>query len=127
MKMKGTDNFKKVIQKQLFIIAGKDELFAKSLLKNDKNIDDCITYILNQVKESGCNGFADDEIFNMAIHYYDEENINIGKPISGQVVVNQTSSNSKKIPVQEKPLEKKAKVVKMNQVNQISIFDIPGV
>ncbi|WP_313386973.1 PcfK-like family protein [Chishuiella sp.] len=125
--MKGTDNFKKVIQKQLFIIAGKDELFAKSLLKNDKNIDDCITYILNQVKESGCNGFADDEIFNMAIHYYDEENINIGKPISGQVVVNQTSSNSKKIPVQEKPLEKKAKVVKMNQVNQISIFDIPGV
>ncbi|WP_313374300.1 PcfK-like family protein [Chishuiella sp.] len=125
--MKGTDNFKKVIQKQLFIIAGKDELFAKSLLKENKNIDDCITYILNQVKESGCNGFADDEIFNMAIHYYDEENINIGKPISGQVVVNQTSSNSKKIPVQEKPLENKAKVVKMNQVNQISIFDIPGV
>lgn len=125
--MKGTDNFKKVIQKQLYIIAGKDELFAKSLLKDNKNIDDCITYILNQVKESGCNGFADDEIFNMAIHYYDEENINIGKPISGQVVVNQTSSNSKKIPVQEKPLENKAKVVKMNQVNQISIFDIPGV
>ena len=125
--MKGTDNFKKVIQKQLFIIAGKDELFAKSLLKENKNIDDCVTYILNQVKESGCNGFADDEIFNMAIHYYDEENINIGKPISGQVVVNQTSSSSKNLPVQEKPLEKKAKVVKMNQVNQISIFDIPGV
>lgn len=125
--MKGTDNFKKVIQKQLFIIAGKDELFAKSLLKENKNIDDCITFILNQVKESGYNGFADDEIFNMAIHYYDEENINIGKPISGQVVVNQTSSNSKKLPVQEKPLENKAKVVKMNQVNQISIFDIPGV
>lgn len=125
--MKGTDNFKNVIQKQLYIIAGKDKLFAKSLLKDDKNIDDCITYILNQVKESGCNGFADDEIFNMAIHYYDEENINIGKPISGQVVVNQTSSSSKNLPVQEKPLEKKAKVVKMNQVNQISIFDIPGV
>lgn len=125
--MKGTDNFKKVIQKQLFIIAGKDELFAKSLLKENKNIDDCVTYILNQVKASGCNGFADDEIFNMAIHYYDEENINIGKPISGQVVVNQTSSNSKKLPAQEKPLENKAKVVKMNQVNQISIFDIPGV
>jgi peptidyl-tRNA hydrolase len=40
------------------------------------------------VQKSGCNGFADDEIFGMAVHYYDEDNIEIGKPMNAHVVVN---------------------------------------
>jgi hypothetical protein len=68
--------------------ATTDELFAETLKNPLKNINDCVTYIMNTVKKSGCNGFADDEIFNMAIHYYDEQKIEVGKPISGTVVVN---------------------------------------
>jgi hypothetical protein len=30
-------------------------------------------------RKSSCNGFADDEIFRMAIHYYDEDTIEVGK------------------------------------------------
>lgn len=86
--MKSTDNFKKVISEKLSEMAANDQLFAESLQKPSKNIDDCITYILNLVKNSGCNGFMDDEIFGMAAHYYDEDNINIGKPINCNVVVN---------------------------------------
>ena len=37
-----------------------------------------------------CDGFEDDEIFGMATHYYDEEEIEVGKPINCQVVVNHT-------------------------------------
>lgn len=48
--MKGTENFKKVIKAYLDERAKKDELFAKSYAKEKKNIDDCITYILNYVK-----------------------------------------------------------------------------
>ncbi len=55
-----------------------------------KNIDDCCTFIINQVRQSGCNGFADEEIYSMALHYYDEEDIDIGKPVSCKVVVNHT-------------------------------------
>lgn len=55
-----------------------------------KNMDECITYILNEVQRSGCNGFNDDEIYSMAIHYYDEENIEVGNPINCRVVVNHT-------------------------------------
>ncbi|WP_435415887.1 PcfK-like family protein [Polaribacter aestuariivivens] len=86
--MKTTNNFKKVIQNHLEQLAIKDELFAETFKKKNKNIDDCITYILNQVKASGCSGFADDEIFGMAIHYYDEDDIKPGSKISGKVVVN---------------------------------------
>lgn len=47
-----------------------------------------MTYILNYVQKSGCNGFTDGEIFGQAVHYYDENEIEVGNPISCQVVVN---------------------------------------
>jgi predicted HNH restriction endonuclease len=77
--MKGTSNFKKTIEEHLKYRAFTDPLFAKTLEKENKNLDDCITYILTTVKNSGSNGFEDDEIFNMAIHYYDEDDIKITK------------------------------------------------
>ena len=88
--MKGTDQFKKTIKAYLDNRAATDALFAERYANPDKNIDDCITYILNEVKNSGRNGFADDEIYSMAIHYYDEKDIKVGKPINGKVVVNHT-------------------------------------
>lgn len=86
--MKGTEHFKKTIAEYLNQRAATDPLFAPNLAKEGKNIDDCITYILNQVKASGCNGFSDDEIYSMAVHYYDEDDIEVGKPINCQVAVN---------------------------------------
>ena len=86
--MKGTESFKDTIKYYLDKRAQEDELFAVSYAKEGKNIDDCITYILNQVKNSGCNGFADDEIYGMAVHYYDEDDIKVGKKFNATVVVN---------------------------------------
>lgn len=87
--MKATTHFKNAIQNYLEQRAQTDALFEWAYTtKENKSIDDCCTYILNQVKESGCNGFADDEIFGMAVHYWDEDNIDIGKPINCQIAVN---------------------------------------
>lgn len=86
--MKGTEHFKKTIAEYLNQRAATDPLFAPNLAKEGKNIDDCITYILNQVKASGCNGFSDEEIYSMAVHYYDEDDIKIGEKIECQVAVN---------------------------------------
>nr|DAX44828.1 MAG TPA: PcfK-like protein [Caudoviricetes sp.] len=88
--MKGTENFKRTIQEYLEERAKTDELFAKSYAKPNKSIDECITYILNEVQQSGCNGFEDNEIFGMAIHYYDEDNLDVGKKINCNIVVNHT-------------------------------------
>lgn len=86
--MKATDNFKIAIQNHLNQLAERDPLFSETLKKENKNIDDCVTYILNEVQKSGCNGFADEEIFGMAVHYYDEDDIKPGKKINAKVVVN---------------------------------------
>ncbi|MFK2642003.1 PcfK-like family protein [Bacteroides fragilis] len=86
--MKGTELFKAAIQNYLEYRAMTDYLFAPRYANPAKNIDDCIIYILNEVQKSGMNGFDDDEIYSMAMHYYDEDDIEIGKPISCNVMVN---------------------------------------
>ena len=45
--MKTTDHFKRTIQMFLEQRAAEDELFAKRYRNPAKNIDDCVTYILN--------------------------------------------------------------------------------
>lgn len=86
--MNSTAHFKRTIQAYLEQRASEDKLFAEAYRKEGKNIDDCVTYILNEVQRSGCNGFTDGEIYSMAVHYYDEDNIEVGNPISCQVTVN---------------------------------------
>lgn len=70
--------------------AVKDPLFAESLKKECKSIDECCDYIIGQVKDSGCCGFADGEILSMAKHYYDEDNLGKIKKEQCRVVVNHT-------------------------------------
>ena len=86
--MKATNHFTRTILTYLELRAESDTLFAESFAKENKNIDDCITYILNTVQKSGCNGFADEEIYSMAVHYYDEDDIKVGEKINAHVVVN---------------------------------------
>lgn len=88
--MKTTDEFKQTILKYLEERVANDELFAATYVKEGKNIDDCITYILNAVRQSNCNGFTDEEVYSMAVHYYDEDNVEVGKPVNCNVVVNHT-------------------------------------
>ena len=68
--------------------AEEDTLFAKKYRNPAKNMDECVTHILNYVQKSGCSGFTDGEIFGQAIHYYEENEIEVGKPMNCQVVVN---------------------------------------
>ncbi|MFR9541884.1 MAG: PcfK-like family protein [Rikenellaceae bacterium] len=88
--METTDHFKETIKQYLDQRAARDAEFAERYAKDGKNINDCCTYILNWVQKSGCNGFTDDEIFGQAVHYYDEDNIDIGNPVTCKVVVNHT-------------------------------------
>ena len=86
--MKGTEHFTRTIAEYLNQRAMTDPLFAPNLQKPNKSIEECITYILSEVQKSGCNGFDDDEIYSMAVHYYDEDDIEVGKAVNCQVMVN---------------------------------------
>lgn len=82
--MKGTDVFKETIKAYI-------ESHDVDVNRHpDKTLDKCVDYIFTQVKNSGCNGFTDDEIYGMALHYYDEPNEALGdiKHLTPNVVVN---------------------------------------
>lgn len=88
--MKATEHFKQTIKAYLDERAKNDELFAVSYAKENKNMDDCVTFILNQVKRSKCMGLTDEEVYSLAVHFFDEEDIEIGNPIACNVIVNHT-------------------------------------
>ena len=68
--MKGTEHFKEIIKNYLDERAKEDELFRAKYETTTRTIDDVVTYILNEVKKSGCCGFSDMEVFSMAVHVY---------------------------------------------------------
>ena len=89
--LKASTPFERTIQSYLENYASQDEAFKERYNNPDKNIVECCNYIMNQVKKSGCNGFADEEIYKMARDYYvDEISKDDKKAISGTVVVNHT-------------------------------------
>lgn len=88
--MNGTKQFKEIIKNYLEERAKNDEMFAKSYGKPNKSLDGCINYIFQEVEKSGCCGFADEEIFGMAVHYFDEDNLEDIKEVNCKVVVNHT-------------------------------------
>lgn len=91
---KVTDYFKLTIQNYLESRAQTDELFAPRYANPKKNIDDCVSYILSTVYEmfKGENfaGMTDPEVYSLALHYYDEDDIKVGKCPFTKVVVNHT-------------------------------------
>ena len=139
--MKGTEHFTRTIAEYLNQRAATDPLFAPNLMKPHKNIEECVTYILNEVQKSGCNGFDDDEIYSMAVHYYDEDNIEIGKPINCQVAVNhvvelteEEKAEARQEAIKQYQREELAKIQKRNErpkkvqtqapQQQTSLFDL---
>ena len=130
--MQATDNFTQAIQSHLTKVAEGDPLFATTFQKPNKNIKDCCTYIMNEVKKSGCNGLEDEEVYAMAIHYYDEDDIKPGAPVNCKVVVNQKVEGAKhkmaaaiknrKHAPDVKKADKKVAPVDKDLINQISLF-----
>jgi hypothetical protein len=97
------NHFKIVLEKYLTDLAQRDALFAQNFKKENKKIDDCATFVCNQAfalakersemlgkdnQESGF-GMSDEDVYALAIHYYDEDTIDVGSKISCGVIVNQ--------------------------------------
>lgn len=137
---RGTRAFNDTIKAYLEKRADNDALFAIRFANPSKSVEDCVTYIINQVQKSGCNGFADDEIFGMAVHYYEENEIEVGKPINCQVVVNHTVElteeekeqahqdainrlRDEQMAKMRRPSQSKKATEKKSQVEQPSLFD----
>lgn len=91
--MNKQNTFKEVIKSHLDERARTDELFAKAYAKSGKNLDECCSYIMGEAKKRGSAvAMTDDEVFGMAVHYYDEDNLKVDKlPANSRVTTNTSS------------------------------------
>ena len=81
-----TNSFKEAIQEYLEQRAKQDTLFAVTYAKPNKSVDECCNYIMKEARKRGnavC--MRDDEVFGLAVHYYDEDSIKDVKPVSATV------------------------------------------
>lgn len=89
-------SFHTAVQKHIREYSAMDPLFAKAVMKPNKNIEDCCNYVLSQVKKMADEtqsdkgiGLDDGDVFKIARHYYDEDiDPNTIVAINCKVVVN---------------------------------------
>lgn len=99
--------FEEVIKAHLDDVAKKDKMFAKSYAKKNKNIENCCAYIKQQIQKAAKGqrgvGVLDEEVYNLALHYYDEDDV---EPSASKVACSVTVGGSKEKETSEKPKRK---------------------
>lgn len=105
---KENESFKMVIQSYLDQRAKEDNLFAACYTKLNKNLNECCDYIIGEARKRGGNAVAmtDDEVFGLAVHYYDEDNIKVKKQSNCKVATSSTEKLKKEKQPSEQPLPK---------------------
>ena len=88
--MQGHANFRAVIKNYLEQRAQEDKLFAKSYRSKSKSIDECCSYIIREAQKRAKDGqtvMSDEEVFGLAVHYYDEAEIKNVKKVSCSSII----------------------------------------
>ncbi|MCM1503377.1 MAG: PcfK-like family protein [Bacteroidales bacterium] len=120
------NEFEKTIKAHLDEVARKDAAFAAKYTPDakdkKKDISACCAYIISQVKGSGRQGFTDEEVYGMAIHFYDEGLTAPAKVDGCKVIVNHEVKLS---PEEEEQIRANARKeaeerIKRDELNKLS-------
>lgn len=78
----------KIVKDYLDNYAKEDEAFAKSYAKENKSFEECLKYIKQEARkqaQKGCAMIAKEEVFGWAVHYYDEDDIEVNQNIKANM------------------------------------------
>lgn len=83
---KKLNSFEEIIKAYLDKRASEDELFAKAYAKKSKSIERCCLYLISEAQKKSfdankgkISALPDAEVYGMAVHYYDEDDMEIDK------------------------------------------------
>lgn len=117
------ESFKTAISIYLEQRAQEDELFASTYAKPNKTIDECCNYILKEARKHGnavC--MRDEDVYGLAVHYYDEDSIKDVKPVKSSTVVTSNSSTAHATSHQPAPVMHVSRNKKVADSRQMSLF-----
>lgn len=134
-------SFEEAIKRYLDERAKNDEQFAASYAKENKSIEECCRFIIGEARKKQENRVAvmsDEEVYGLAVHYYDEDNIKVTEPknsthVSSTVNYEPTEEDKERAKkaalkrLEEEQIEKlrspKKKVSTTQPTEQMSLFD----
>lgn len=151
---KPTNEFQEVIKNYLEEFAKSDAHFAERYALEEKTLSECEKYIMGEVrsKTTGPNAvMSDDEVYQMARHYYLEDNIKVNPvqatatPATKKESIKLSSKDKEQLKVEaekeykrqcieelkaKEQKKKQAQIVKQKKhdedCGQISLFDFGG-
>lgn len=117
--------FETAIKTYLDSVAEKDELFAKSYNKPNKSIEECCKFLMNEARKAAKGGSIackDEEIYGLAMHYYDEDDIEVGEAPADAKVVQMPEPKLSTTPKKSKSKRKQtATIVDMNDAFELEL------
>ena len=117
--------FETAIKTYLDSVAEKDELFAKSYNKPNKSIEECCKFLMNEARKAAKGGSIackDEEIYGLAMHYYDEDDIEVGEAPTDAKVVQMPEPKLSATPKKSKSKRKQtATIVDMNDAFELEL------
>lgn len=90
------EHFEIIIKSFLEEKAKTDPRLAERLKIESKTMEECCNYILQEVHKKATGQWTactDEEVFGMAVHYWDEDNIKVEKQTGCKVVTNRKLTN----------------------------------
>ena len=120
-------DFKEIIKDHLDMMAEQDAAFAERYKDEKKSLDKCIQYITSQAKKQakgGCAAIEDAVVYGWAVHYYQEDDLEIDK-VKAKVVVPKNKEEPKQVSVKKeiKPIKALVKDKKNNsKCVQLDLF-----
>ena len=107
-------DFKQTIKAHLDKMAQQDFSFAERYKDEKKSLDKCIQYIKSQAKKqakSGCAAIEDAVVYGWAVHYYQEDNIEV-ENVKAKVVT----------PKEVKPIKALVRDKNDNKCKELDLF-----
>lgn len=115
-------------------MASQDPNFRERYEDEQKSMNDCIRYITQQAQKqavNGCAAISDDEVLQMAIHYYQEKDVNPTKDYTPRTEIKTSKTEKPKQEAKPQPVlipepkpraKKKAKKGSDNSL-QLDLFE----
>lgn len=92
------------LEAKLGEMASQDPNFRERYEDEEKSMNDCIRYITQQAQKqavNGCAAISDDEVLQMAVHYYQEKDVNPTKGCTPRAEITTSKPKAEKKPKQE--------------------------
>lgn len=113
------------LEDKLGEMASQDANFRERYEDKQKSMTDCIRYITQQARKqatNGCAAISDEDVLHMAVHYYQEKDVNPTKDTPKAKVVAAAPKQEKPQPVLIPKPQPKRKAKKVDNSLQLDLF-----